>query len=197
MTYKILLMDYMDQIEKLYKYFEFNLELNLMHSLVEMKHQFNNDFNLIGCFLKDYLVVKTNKTLLSDEDLYEEFVLYFENESKTLPSEFLINDIVKYSKYYLSIVFEDFSDENIMIAVSTVNSCFAMEYYPVIMKVLNKYYSGGFSVQNFKIVLDSIVDVVLKNFEQTDILEITPIELEEEIKKTVLSKQYKLEEVMA
>ena len=189
-------MEYMDQIEKLYKYFEFNLEINLMHSMTDLKHRFNNDFNLIGCFLKDYLVVKTGKKLDNDEYLYDEFVMFFEQESKTLPSEFLINEIVKYSKYYLSIVFEDFTDENIQIAVSTINSCFALEYYPVIMKILNKYYSGGLTVQNFKILLDSVVDVAIKNFEQTDILEIKPHELEDQIKKTAIQKSYNLERAM-
>ena len=186
-------MDYMDQIEKLYKYFEFNLEINLMHSLINMKHSFNNDFNLIGCFLKDYLIVKTGRKMPNDEYLYDEFVLYFEEQSKALLSEFLVNDLVKYSKYYLSIVFEDFTDENITMTVSTINSCFALEYYPVVMKILNKYYSGGFTSQNFKIILESIVDVVIKNFESMDILEIKPNELEEQIKIAALKKSYSVE----
>ena len=186
-------MEYMDQIEKLYKYFEFNLEIELMHSLIDMKHRFNNDFNLIGCFLKDYLILKTNKKPADDTYLYDEFVMYFENESRALPSELIVNDIIKYSKIYLSIFFEDFTGENIMIAVSTINSCFALEYYPVLMKIISKYYSGGFTVQNFKILLDSIVDVVLKNFEQMEDNDLELPELEKQIKKTALQKSYCLE----
>ena len=189
-------MEYIDQIERLYKYFEFNLELNLMRSLVNLKHSFNNDLNLLGCFLKDYLVIQTNKKLDEKADLYDEFILYFEKESKVLPCEYIVNEIIKYSKYYLSIVFEDFTDENILIAVSTINSCFALEYYPVIMKILDKFYSGRLTQNKFKILLESVVDVAIKNFEQTDILDIEPRELEEQIKDSAKEKVYLSNEVL-
>ena len=189
-------MEYLEQVEKLYKYLEFNLEIELMHSMIDLKHRFNNDLNLIGCFLKDYLIVKTNKKLPNDADLYDEFILYFEDETKAFPSEFVINELVKYSRYYLSIVFEDFTDENILIAVSTINSCFALEYYPVIMKILNKYYQGGFTFQKFKMLLESVVDVAIKNFEESDILDMQPVEIEDQVKRTAVMKSRVLERAL-
>ena len=189
-------MDYMDQIERLYKYFEYNLEFNLMRSMIDLKHSYNNDYNLIGCFLKDFVIVKTGKKLASDDDLYDEFILYFSEESKRLPVEYIINEMVKYSKYYLSIVFEDFTDDNILIAVSTINSCFALEYYPIIMKTLDRYYSGAMTPKKFKVMLDSIVDVAIKNFEEYDILEILPDELEHQVKATAKHKYFNSERAL-
>ena len=180
-------MDYLEQTEKLYKYFEFNLEINLLRKVIDMKHNFNNDYNLIACFLKDYLVVVANKKI-ADSSLYDEFVLYFEKEIKLLPKEFIINEFIKYSKYYLSIVFEDFTDNDILIAVSTVNACFAIEYYPILMKTMDKYYSNLIDKKQFKALLDSIVDVAIKNFEEYDIVGIEPVELEQQVELSAQTK---------
>ena len=189
-------MDYMEQVEKLYKYFEYNLDLNLMRSLIELKHNYNNDLNLVGCYLKDFLIIKSGKKIKSDNDLYDEFVLYIEEESNRLPSEYIINELIKFSKYYISIVFEDFTDSNILIAVSTINSCFALEYYPIIMKTLDRYYSGALTPKKFKIMLDSIVDVAIKNFEESDILEILPDELESQVKTAAKHKYFSVERTL-
>ena len=186
-------MEYIDQVEKLFKYFECNLGLDLVRSIIKLKRSFNNDYNLIGCFLKDYLMVKNYKKVTDEDDLADEFILYFEQESSRFPKEYLINEIIKYSKYYLSIVFEDFRDSDILIAISTINSCFAIEYYPIFMKILNKFYSHGITERQFKILLESVVDVAIKNFEEFEVSEFSQDELEQQVKKTASNKVYSKE----
>ena len=70
-------MDYILQMEKLFKFFEFNLELEQMHILLKIKRNFNNDLNLMGCFLKDYLAIQNSGTITQDENLYNDFVLFY------------------------------------------------------------------------------------------------------------------------
>lgn len=185
-------MDYIDQVEKLYKYFEFNLELNLMRSLIEMKHDFNDDLNLIGCFIKDYITVKNSGIVSDDNFLYNDFVVYFEKTKEK--SQEIIEDIIAYSKYYLGIVFEDFKDKDILNVVSTVNSCYAIEYYPHLMKLFDKYYNQKMDVNRFEMMLKFITDVAIKRLEDDDCDE--DIEyLEAQINHTIFDDSFGFERI--
>jgi len=189
-------MEYIEQVERIYKYFEYNLDFNFMRSMIEMKHEFNNDLNLIGCFFKDYLIVKNPSKVPDDDKVADEFILYFEDETSKFPCEYSINEIRKYAKYYLSIVFEDFNDENILITVSTVNSCFAMQYYPVIMRLLNKHYNQNLIGRRFKLMLDSLVDIAIDNFESSDDEDMKVDEIEAKIRKLTVEKSLSAERTL-
>lgn len=185
-------MDYIEQIEKLYKYFEFNLEFNLMRSLINMKHDFNDDLNLIGCFIKDFLTAKNSGIVSDDEYIYNDFVLYFEKTKEK--SNEIVEDIIAYSKYYLGIVFEDFKDKEILNVVSTVNSCYALEYYPHLMKLLDKYYNQKMDVNRFDMMLKFIVEAAIKKLEVDDCEEDIK-NLETEINKTVFNDSFDFERI--
>ena len=70
-------MDYILQIEKIITYLKLNYSPAELLILDVIKRKFNQDFNLLGCFLKDYLILKTAKNV-DDSELYDNFVLYFE-----------------------------------------------------------------------------------------------------------------------
>ena len=72
-------MDYILQAEKIYKYFEFNLELRQMQKALKLKKAFNNDLNLICCYIKDFLTLENNGKISNDNNIYNDFVLCFEN----------------------------------------------------------------------------------------------------------------------
>ena len=128
-------MDYVLQIEKLLKYLELNLEFQDMYFVKNLIRRFNNDLNLFGCFLKDFLIITNDGKISNDEEIYNDFVLYFEktNFKKTLLK---LDDL---SNFYLMIVFEECNDEELLSVISTINACFSLQHYPYLMKLMSEY----------------------------------------------------------
>ena len=71
----------------------------------------------------------------------------------------------EYSKHYLTIVFEETEDENLMNALSTINACFALDCYPFLMELLDDFKNKRIDSNSFYMMLQSIVEVVLKRYE--------------------------------
>ncbi len=157
-------MEYISQIEKLYKFFEFTLDFEEVHLMYKMKHSFNDDLNLIGCFFKDFLTIKQDGVIPDDESIYDNFVLWFEENS--INSKQNIKEVYEYSIYYLKIIFEEFEDNEAQCAVSTINACFAIDVYPNLMCIFYKYYIQKTDTQTFYSMLKSITDIVLKRYEK-------------------------------
>lgn len=153
-------MDYIFQVEKIFKFLEFNLDFQEAQLLMYIKRRFNNDLNLFGCFIKDYIIVNTLK-IPDDNELYDDFVLFFlKNSSKDN-----IKLLDKYSQCYLSIVFEDCDNEDILEAITTANACFMMEAYPALMKILYNYYHQKIDVNILQSMLQFTKDYVINKFD--------------------------------
>ena len=91
-------MDYILQIEKLFKYFEFNLNLEETRILYKIKRNFNNELNLLGCFVKDYLTIKNSGNVSEDNNIYNDFVILFENlKENHSTQEFFIHSFTESS----------------------------------------------------------------------------------------------------
>ena len=155
-------MDYILQIEKIISYLKLNYSTAELLILDVIKRKFNQDFNLIGCFLKDYLILKTSNHI-EDSELYDNFVLYFE-QNITFKDKFL-KELNKYANYYLMIVFEKVENIEINCAVSTINSCYYMEAYPLLMEILDNYFNEMVDYNTIYSMLKSLVNVVLYDFE--------------------------------
>ena len=156
-------MDYLLQIEKMFKYLEFNLELGDMQKMLNLKKDFNNDFNLLGCFIKDFLTLENEGAITKDDEIYNDFVICFEKNLDKISS--FINKLTNYSKHYLTIVFEDTENRVLMSTIAVVNSCFAMELYPFLMELMQKYIDQSIDRISFALMLQYLSDVVIKNFD--------------------------------
>lgn len=173
-------MDYILQMEKLYKFLEFTLDFSEIRVMYNIKHKFNNDLNLFASFIKDFLTIKNNGVISSDDALYDDFVIWLENGCEN--KEKCIKEISEYAKYYLMIVFEDIEDENVLSAISTINACFAIDCYPNLMSAFNKYYNHRMDRNIFYKMLELITDVVLKRYEEFEGSVLSFIDLEEKLK---------------
>ena len=159
-------MDYMVQMEKLFKYLNLNLEVEDKIILLKLKQNFNNDLNLMGCFLKDYLTIKNPEKISDDNRIYSDFVLYFE-KSKKEKKEILL-DVLNYSKHYLTIVFEDTDNIYLQNTIGVINSCFALDSYPYLMILMNNYQNKKINSNSFITMLKLISDAILERFENTE-----------------------------
>lgn len=158
-------MDYINQIEKLFNYLKFNCEFDELEILLKLKKNFNNDLNLIGCFIKDYLILHHKKTNFSDEDLYKEFVLYFDKNIDNKKQ--ILNNIFKFSNYYLMLVFEECEDVQILSIISTINLCYCLDCYPLIMKIADDYFEQRIDNSCAIKMLQAISSAVLDRFENS------------------------------
>ena len=156
-------MDYIEQVEKVFNYLKFNLEFDELEKLLNFKKIFNNDLNLIGCFLKDYLILHSVRENFSNEELYNTFVLYFEKNINNKKQ--ILNNIVKFSNYYIMLVFEKCNDIEILTAISTINACYCLECYPLVMKILDEYFEKRIERCVLIKKLHKISNLTLEKFE--------------------------------
>ena len=54
----------------------------------------------------------------------------------------------------------------------SVNSCFAMEYYPFLMELIDKFLNKKIDGISYALMLQSITDTVFKNFEATKTVDV-------------------------
>ena len=156
-------MDYILQMEKLYKFFDFTLNLNEVRMMYNAKRKLNDDLNLFGSFIKDFLTIKNNGKVSDDESLYNDFVLWF--ESVSFETKKVSKEISEFAGYYRMIIFEEAKDDRILSAISTINACFAIDTYPNLMLLLNKYYNHKVDTQELYLMLECLTDIVLNRYE--------------------------------
>lgn len=161
-------MDYIEQIEKLFKFLDFNLEFEQMRYIYTIKRDFNNDLNLFGCFIKDYLIAVNGK-IPNDKNLYNDFVSYFENARLQYDLNKIVSLIGSYSKYYLWLVFENPEIKELETFINTVNTCCAIDSYPCIMRLIDNFINQKIDGKCFYEMLQFIVDVILERFENPEI----------------------------
>ena len=124
---------------------------------------------MIGCFVKDYLSIENNGIISDDENLYNDFVIYFDKKINENNIENTISKFYNYSNHYLLIAFEDTDDLSLLNYISTINACFALDCYPFLMKLLNDYANKKINSNSFFTMLKSLVEIVLERFENPNL----------------------------
>lgn len=156
-------MDYIVQMENLYKFFSLSLSTQNMQKMLKLKRKFNNDFNLLGCFIKDFLMLENKNPVINDNNIYNSFIIYYEKNLINL--EDILNKLENYSNYYLSIVFEDIKNMEIIGYIETINACFAIDTYPIIMRIFDDYYNQKVDGTELIRVLKLLTDIVIDRME--------------------------------
>lgn len=154
-------MDYTSQSEKLFKFLDLELDFGEKIEINNIKKRFFSDFNLFACFIKDFLTLKNGFLAPLDNEIYSDFVLYFKNADKNQ----LIKDLADYSTIFLKIVFEEEKNPLFKNTIAIVNSCYSLEYYPLIMYFAKEYNDKKFDIAMLDRILKAIDTNVLNNFE--------------------------------
>lgn len=184
-------MDYIIQTEKIIKYLDFNLELQDIRKIKNnIKKTFCNDINLFGCFIKDILTLENQGKISDDNNIYNDFVLCFENYKNQNSKSLFIEKIIRYSKYYKMLVFEECDDRVLLNTITSINSCYSIEYYPFMMELIDNFTIGKIDRISYALMLQSITDNVFKNFENEKPFEIDLNKLQKEL-NTITSQNTK------
>lgn len=182
-------MDYILQTEKIFKFLEFNLELTQAKAIIKLKKTFNNDLNLIGGYIKDFLTLENNGKISDDDYIYNDFVICFENSKNKVS---LIEKLTQYAKHYITIVFEETKDRVLLNTIVSVNSCFAMEYYPFLMELMYKFLNKKIDSISYALMLQSITDTVFRNFESEKQANINLFDLRKELENIITSRNERI-----
>ncbi len=159
-------MDYILQMEKIMEYLKLNLDIELMRDILSVKRDFNNDLNLLGCFIKDFLNLENEGKITDDENLYRDFVFCFEKYLNERHLIELVSKFKRYAKLYLMLVFEDTKDRVLLTAIATINSCSMIEYYPFLMELTDEYQNNKIDKSHFILMLQLITDMVVANYDK-------------------------------
>ncbi len=160
-------MDYIIQAEHICKYLEFNLDSQDIRGIKNtIKKTFCNDLNLFGCFIKDILTLENSGKISDDDYIYNDFVLCFEKYKDDNSELSFIEKIIRYSKHYISLVFEECEDRVLLNTITSVNSCYSIEYYPFLMELIDGFTIGKIDRISYALMLQLITDKVFKDFEK-------------------------------
>ena len=177
-------MDYILQAEKICKYLEFNLDTQDIRAIKNtIKKTFCNDLNLFGCFIKDILLLENQDK--DYDDIYNDFVLCYEEKTDKIS---FIDKIIRYSKYYVSLVFEECEDRVLLNTITSVNSCYSIEYYPFLMELIDNFTIGKIDRITYALMLQLITDEVFRNFESEKPQEISISYLRNKLDSIILSR---------
>lgn len=93
----------------------------------------------LAYFIKDFLTIQNDGKAPNENALYNSFKSYYSNMFKYQDDEKIIRNINKYANYYLKIVSEDFSDEQLKAKISFINNNNGKDTYSYLMEVLDDY----------------------------------------------------------
>lgn len=147
--------------------------------------------NLLEKFLIDYLTIQNNAVIPKKENLFKEFLGFYQRISKFQNRSLIIKNIYRYSVYYIRLIFADLKDDEIRKKIKKINALKAKDAYPFLMEVFEDF---EFAHINRSILLE-ILDTVLRfiderNSKKPSQIALSFAGLSSEINKMLILKDY-------
>lgn len=140
-------------------------------------------------FMRDFLTIQNNGEFPSESGLYNGFKNYFYKISQYQPTQKTIDNIYKYSQFYLKILQSDFEDFEIKKQFITINENGGQDAYPYLMEVLDDVENGHIDKGVFVDILTMINSFIL-NRESMGNSAISFATLSGELNKMIALKDY-------
>ncbi|HEC91496.1 MAG TPA: DUF262 domain-containing protein, partial [Candidatus Atribacteria bacterium] len=113
---------------------------------------------LFDRFMRDYLTIKTGK-IPNIKDVYSAFKLYAKEFKGTKE---LVEDIYKYSKYFVNIALEKEQDNEIKVVFSDINTLKVDVSYPFLLQVYEDYKQEKITKEEFMQILRYVESYVFR-----------------------------------
>lgn len=157
----------LNQTEKLFKFFDLNFSKKNLSLIYSVSERYLKDSNLLASFFKDYLTLQNNYKVCEDSDIYSAFVDLYDKKINTVGQDVFIEDLCKYAKYYLVLIFEkkfEFKmiDNEILGYIETINLFYVLELYPYLIEKIDKFLNLKIDRNVFCKMLKSLVDIVVQ-----------------------------------
>lgn len=93
--------------------------------------------NVLKSFIRDFLAIQNNGRIPTEKALYKNFKSYFNKMSEFQTNQSIIENMYKYSQFYLKILLADFEDAEIQSQIISINENRGQDAYPYLMEVLD------------------------------------------------------------
>lgn len=151
--------------------------------------------DLIEDFISNFLTIQNDGKIPAKNALYNNFKSYFSRISKYQDAQTVIENMSKYSGYYLKIVNSQFDDEEIKAQILTLNEDKGKDAYPYLMEVLDDLANGHISREVFLDILTMVNSFVKNRDENQDSNAIINFaNLSKELNKMLVSRDYEANE---
>lgn len=142
-------------------------------------------------FVKDFLTVQNEGEAPKENALYNKFKSYFTTISKYKTPTEIVENLVKYSQYYLSIIKADFEDDEIKEQIVILNSNKGQDAYSYLMEVLDDYNNKLINREVLLEILNMINSIVIKRSQDSQShIEIDFANLSKELNRMLIMPDY-------
>lgn len=164
--------------------------LNLWVDVINQYKSFKV-YGLLENFIRDFLTVQNDGKIPEMVNLYNNFKSWFAKISVFQDAKTAIENLCKYSRYYLKIINLDFEQGQIREQLEILNQNQGTDAYPYLMEVLDDYENGHIDLEIFVNILMMINSFVVQR-EQNVLSGITVdfATLSKEINKMLILKDY-------
>lgn len=152
---------------------------------------FKDSQNFLESFLLDFLVTRIDTEVSHKGHLYTIFKNYYYKMSKYQDTQTILNEIFKYSKYYLRIINAEFDSEEIREQITKLNENGGKDTYPYLMSVLDDLENSHINTGAFLNIL-KMVNLFIKSREENSIsgVDIDFSNLSKELNRMLVLKDY-------
>ena len=147
--------------------------------------------NLLEKFYTDYLTIQNNGVIPKKEDLFLNFVDFYQKAIKFQKKELIIKHVFRYSVYYLKIMFAELSDEEIKKKIIKINEYSAKDAYPFLMEVFEDFEFAHINKAMLLEILDTVIGFIEeRNSKKPSQIALSFAGLSNEINKMLVLKDY-------
>lgn len=163
--------------------------LDMENSYLEAGEKVNK--NLLERFFVDFMTIQNNGIIPSREDLFINFVEFYRTAEKFQKKDLIIKNLMRYSVYYLKILFAKLTDDEIRLRIKKINAYDATDSYPFLMEVFEDYENANINRTMFLEILDTVINFIeARNSAKPSQVALSFAGLSTEINKMLVLKDY-------
>lgn len=142
-------------------------------------------------FVRDFLITRLDEDIPNKNALYNNFKNYFFKISKFQTLKDILDNMYKYSQYYLRIINSEFTHEEIKEQFIILNENEAKDTYPYLMEVLDDLENGHINTGAFLNIL-MMINLFIKSQQESSFsnVNINFSKLSKELNKMLVLKDY-------
>lgn len=145
----------------------------------------------INRFIVDYLTIQQNGVIPKQNNLYKDFVEFFNKLTKFRNKEDAIKHIYRYSSYYTRIINSNLKDTELRKKLEEINNHKAYDTYPYLMEVFEDYEYAHINKHILLEILDTVILFINKrNKNSNDLMSVNFASLSKDINKMLALKNY-------
>lgn len=163
--------------------------LQMEETFLETSEKLNE--NHLEKFLIDYLTIQNNAIIPNKNDLFKEFLNFYQKILKFQKRKIVIKNIFRYSVYYTRLLFADLKDEEIRKKIKMINALKAVDSYPFLMEVFEDFEFAHINRAMLLEILDTVLGFVdERNSKKPTQIALSFAGLSNEINKMLVLKDY-------